>query len=148
MLGSGYGASAASFPNSSGGMARTVVVRALPDDVSETANLVMASPFGISTVRTTSYWPVVTYALTSRPPNLAMRALLASYRFGASLTPRAPWSVQLRKHMNVGMEHLPCSEPAPTGAGLLVALDRARHGRIAPHRAPCTLLACQRQPRR
>jgi hypothetical protein len=88
-----YGASAASFANSSGGMARTVVVRALPVDVSETANLVMASPLGISTVRTTSYWPVVTYALTNRPPNLAMMALLASYRFDASLTARAPWSV-------------------------------------------------------
>jgi hypothetical protein len=33
---------------------------------------------GISTVRTTSYWPVVTYALTSRPPNLAITALLAA----------------------------------------------------------------------
>jgi hypothetical protein len=49
------GASAASFPNSSGGNARTVVVRAFPDDVIATANLVIASPFGISTTKTTSY---------------------------------------------------------------------------------------------
>ena len=54
------GASAASFPNSSGANARTVVVRAFPDDVIATANLVIASPFGISTTKTTSYWPVVT----------------------------------------------------------------------------------------
>src|ERR1700751_4856394 len=56
--GDGYvtvGASAASFPNSSGVNARTVVVRAFPDDVMATANLVIASPLGISTTRTTSY---------------------------------------------------------------------------------------------
>ena len=49
------GASAASFPNSSGANARTVVVRAFPDDVIATANLVIASPFGISMTKTTSY---------------------------------------------------------------------------------------------
>jgi hypothetical protein len=50
-----YGASAASFTKSSGGIARTVVVRALPDDVIEIASFVMALPFGISTVSATSY---------------------------------------------------------------------------------------------
>ena len=49
------GASAASFPNSSGVNARTVVVRAFPDDVIATANCVIASPFGISTTNATSY---------------------------------------------------------------------------------------------
>jgi hypothetical protein len=43
-----------------GGSAHTVVVRTLPRDVRATANLVIASPLGISTTRTTSYWPVVT----------------------------------------------------------------------------------------
>jgi hypothetical protein len=49
------GASAANLPNSSGVNARTVVVRAFPDDVIATANWVIASPFGISTTKTTSY---------------------------------------------------------------------------------------------
>src|SRR5215469_17918513 len=49
------GTSAASFPNSSGKYARTVVVRTLPRDVRPTDNLVIASPSGISSTRTTSY---------------------------------------------------------------------------------------------
>src|SRR6516162_3271797 len=51
----GQRTSAASLPNSSGKYARTVVVRTLPRDVKATANLVIASPSGISSTRTTSY---------------------------------------------------------------------------------------------
>jgi hypothetical protein len=53
-------ASAASFANSSTGKARTVVVRAFPDAITDIVNFAIASPLGISTVTTTSYWPVVT----------------------------------------------------------------------------------------
>ena len=49
------GTSAVSLPNSSGKYARTVVVRTLPRDAKATASLVIASPSGISSTRTTSY---------------------------------------------------------------------------------------------
>src|SRR5438105_1858860 len=43
------------------------------------------------------------YELSSLPPSFSARALLAWYLLPASLAVFAPWSVQFRRQMNVGM---------------------------------------------
>ena len=58
-------------------------------------------------------------SLAQLATQLGHEGLVSSYRFGASLPARAPWSVQFRKHMNVGMTNPPlfdCAVVAMPGA--------------------------------
>jgi hypothetical protein len=59
---------------------------------------------------------------------------VASYRFGASLSAFAAWSVQFRKHMNVGIELLPLLKVQwhAVGCHLSLGFVITGHFRVAP----------------
>jgi len=80
------------FPNSSGANARTVVVRAFPDDVMATANLAIASRFGISTTKTASYWPVVTYYGVGANIRALQRVYRVVVRYWRKILRRRSWA--------------------------------------------------------
>src|SRR4029077_13943405 len=113
---------------------RAVRVRTCPCELIASANLATLSPLGVSRMTRRSLSPEVRYTSLISTPTFFASSCAALARLGASLIERIPCSVQLSKHMNIGMRSSVRLSPRPLIASYQAPLVPARGARLCDPR--------------